>query len=193
MRKNFEESKPGDCCETMRSSLHVDKRRCVELAVNSLLILLLIVTLAPIIYLTFFDYANGDDFGFSSGVRRIIMTHGGAKAFVDTLLNELSGVYYSWQGTWSSVLLFQLQPGIFGEHWYTLTGCDPVPLPLSQRRRASHLRDGSVSGEPYRTSETEMGADQSQLSISSDPGCRRDHAKSDILGFIHKYSRISSG
>ena len=138
MRKNFEKSKPGDCCKTMRSSLHVDKRRCVELAANSLLILLLIVTLAPIIYLTFFDYANGDDFGFSSGVRRIIMTHGGAKAFVDTLLNELSGVYYSWQGTWSSVLLFQLQPGIFGEHWYTLTGWIALALHISSAWYALH-------------------------------------------------------
>ncbi|MCH3998961.1 MAG: hypothetical protein LKF15_05085 [Lachnospiraceae bacterium] len=115
----------------------MNKRRCVELVANSLLILLLIVTLAPIIYLTFFDYANGDDFGFSSGVRRIIVTHGGAKAFVDTLLNELSGVYYSWQGTWSSVLLFQLQPGIFGEHWYPKSRVISTQNTTAPGRRAS--------------------------------------------------------
>lgn len=76
--------------------------------------------LIPIFLLARYNYPCADDFGYSA------YTH---IAWQEThsVLSVLRGVWdtvverwYNWQGTFSSIFLMALQPGIWGEGWYCL-------------------------------------------------------------------------
>lgn len=89
--------------------------------VKNLLFIILIISLIPIIYCSFFDYATGDDLGYSAGVHRLLTEHATLIAILREMFAEIKQSYYSYQGTWASIFLFQLQPGIWGERVYTIT------------------------------------------------------------------------
>ena len=79
--------------------------------VRNLLIVVMAVSLIPILYCSFFDYATGDDLGYSAGVHHLLMQHASLSAILKEMFDNIKQSYYSYQGTWSSIFLFQLQPG----------------------------------------------------------------------------------
>ncbi len=81
----------------------------------------LLVTLLPLLYCSFFDYATGDDLGYSAGLHRVMTEGGSVTDCLKCVVNTIQSVWHAFQGTWSSVLLFQLQPGIWGERVYSIT------------------------------------------------------------------------
>lgn len=89
--------------------------------VRNLLFVVLAVSLIPIIYCSFFDYATGDDLGYSAGVHQLLAQHASLIAILKEMFDEVKQSYYTYQGTWASIFLFQLQPGIWGERVYTIT------------------------------------------------------------------------
>lgn len=89
--------------------------------VKNLLFAVLIASLVPIIYCSFFDCATGDDLGYSAGVHQLLLEHESMTALLKKMFSEIKQSYYSYQGTWASIFLFQLQPGIWGERIYTIT------------------------------------------------------------------------
>jgi len=79
-----------------------------------------VLTCLPILYCSWFDYATGDDLNYGSVLHRMMLENPSVSTFFSTLWTRIKALYF-YQGTWSSLLLFQLQPGIWGEHWYRLT------------------------------------------------------------------------
>ena len=81
----------------------------------------LFLSLLPVIYCSFFNYATGDDLGYSGGLRQAMAGGESLAGLIKLIASEVRTSYHVWQGTWSSLFLFHLQPGIYGERWYTLT------------------------------------------------------------------------
>ena len=78
------------------------------------LVILFVASLLPIFWLGSYGYPSADDYGFSAyshiawtGTHSIWQT---IKAAGDTVIER----WYGWQGTFSSIFLMALQPGIWG-------------------------------------------------------------------------------
>ncbi|MCR4787111.1 MAG: hypothetical protein K5888_00855, partial [Lachnospiraceae bacterium] len=82
---------------------------------------ILTVTMLPLIYCSFFDRATGDDLGYSAAVHRIMLRHGSLREIISSMADLIVHFRKYYQGTWSSLILFQLQPGIWGEKVYMIT------------------------------------------------------------------------
>ena len=81
----------------------------------------LFLSLLPVIYCSFYNYATGDDLGYSGGLKQAMARGESPAGLIKLIASEIRTSYHVWQGTWSSLFLFHLQPGIYGERWYTLT------------------------------------------------------------------------
>ena len=82
---------------------------------------ILILSLLPILYCSFFVRATGDDLAYSAELHRV-MIHGGSFAdALEAIRRQVVQSWYGYQGTWSSIILFQLQPGIWGDAVYAIT------------------------------------------------------------------------
>lgn len=84
-------------------------------------VMLHIVTLLPILYCSFYDYATGDDLGYSAAVHQLMQQGAPFSAILQAIWGQVVTSWYNFQGTWSSIILFQLQPGIWGERVYAIT------------------------------------------------------------------------
>ena len=86
-----------------------------------LLILLFLLSLLPIIGISFFNHPSADDFSFAKFTRAQFLESG---SLLSTIKRgaEVSGQYYNnWQGTFSATFLMSLQPAVFNESLYFLT------------------------------------------------------------------------
>ena len=81
----------------------------------------LLISLIPILAAAFYAHPLSDDFGFSAYVHQAVVNGGGILSVLKASLTKVSEVYQSWQGTFSAVFLFTLQPGAFSEDLYFLT------------------------------------------------------------------------
>lgn len=83
-------------------------------------VILGILSLTPILYCSFYDYANGDDLAYSWTIHRLMINGASFGAIVTALCDVVVKTYHVWQGTWSSIVLFELQPGLLGEKAYII-------------------------------------------------------------------------
>ena len=83
--------------------------------------ILFLALLVPILWVAPYVRSTGDDLNYSAGVHQAIQNGAGAMDALRSVWNTVRGTWYSWQGTWSSVALFSLQPGIWGNQWYPIT------------------------------------------------------------------------
>ncbi len=84
-------------------------------------LVLLAAAVIPLLVLSFYNRPFGDDFTF--GIQTAITwrhTHDLWQVFLSTF-KTIDIFYQWWQGTFTAIFLFTLQPGIFGEQWYFLT------------------------------------------------------------------------
>ncbi len=94
-----------------------DKRKILFLSI----IVLVLISLIPIIYLFSYSFATGDDYGYSVLTKSTWNNSHSIIEVIKASLSQIKGVYNSWQGTWYSVFLFALNPEIFGFGYYFLT------------------------------------------------------------------------
>ena len=80
-----------------------------------------VLSMLPIVMVAPYVRATGDDLNYSAGIHQAILAGGGVAEVCRSIADTVRGTWYSWQGTWSSVALFSLQPGIWGDGWYPLT------------------------------------------------------------------------
>ncbi len=80
-----------------------------------------ILVLLPLLVISVYNRASGDDYDYSIITHRVVENGGNIfeilKAAWDTSVN----FYNTWQGLYTSAFLLALQPGIFGESYYALT------------------------------------------------------------------------
>lgn len=82
---------------------------------------LFLISLLPILYCSFFDYATGDDLWEGAAAYRVLAEGGGVKRFFTEVFEWAKGDYYWWEGNWSSIILWCLEPSIWGEKVYCIT------------------------------------------------------------------------
>ena len=83
--------------------------------------ILFLASLGPILRVAPYVRSTGDDLNYSAGVHHALESGAGVWGVLQTVCDTAKGTWYSWQGTWSSVALFSLQPGIWGNQWYPIT------------------------------------------------------------------------
>lgn len=98
----------------MSNSNNVKKSRMVAIGLVILYILLLI----PVLYIGRYDYHCADDFGFSAAshvawedTHSLIAVF---KAAGETVVDR----WHTWQGTFTTMFLMALEPGLFGDGFY---------------------------------------------------------------------------
>ncbi len=85
------------------------------------MVILFFVSLLPILYCSFFDYATGDDLWEGAVAYRVLENNGTIKELFTELFNWIRLEYIGWEGNWSSIILWSLEPSIWGEKVYCIT------------------------------------------------------------------------
>ena len=84
-------------------------------------LVLFVLVLLPMLALTICNMPGADDFVYAyETVHAWRQTHS-VLAVLQSAVRKTVSTYFSWQGTFSAVFLFTLQPAIWGEKWYALT------------------------------------------------------------------------
>lgn len=109
-----------------------------------------IVSLLPIIYLTLYNRASGDDYGYGTYTRAAWLATHSLPEVLAAAGRTVEQYYHGWQGTWFSVFLFTLQPEVF--HPGAYVGVTAVTL---------ILWIGAVTAVLYRLLVTEAGLKRS--------------------------------
>lgn len=86
-----------------------------------MLLVLFILLLVPVCYLSFFNRASGDDYGYGAYTRAAFMSTHSLAAVLKAAVKTIKQYYYGWQGTWFSIFLFSLQPEVFSDDAYVIT------------------------------------------------------------------------
>ena len=89
--------------------------------VAALILVGFLVSLIPILYVSFFDHPVADDYGFSALVHHAFLNGEGFFGVIGAVCSEIKNTYFGWQGTFSAVFLFSLMPAAFSPHLYFLT------------------------------------------------------------------------
>ena len=100
----------------------MNKRRWSVLGVcGAILLILFLVTLAPIGLVSAYDRMDFDDYDYSVLTHAAVRDDGSALGLLRAAGQTVSDTYQNWQGTYSAVFLFSLQPAIWGQDWYAVT------------------------------------------------------------------------
>lgn len=86
-----------------------------------MLLVLFILLLVPVCYLSFFNRASGDDYGFGANARIAFMHTHSLLAVWKAVVKTVKQLYYGWQGTWFTIALFAIQPEVFSDDAYVVT------------------------------------------------------------------------
>ena len=85
------------------------------------MLMLLIISLLPIFYASFFIHPVMDDLNFSAGVHSAICSGASLFEVLKKAFSTVSNNYFGWQGTFSAIFLFAFQPAVFSEELYFVT------------------------------------------------------------------------
>lgn len=95
------------------------KRRFDKATIIALLVLAAFcVSMIPVLYASFYTHPVADDYSFSFRVHQALLNGTGIlRAVIETVAESYTG----WQGTFSAVAIFALQPGVYSSSSYFLT------------------------------------------------------------------------
>ena len=81
--------------------------------------LIFVVSLIPIILLSTYNFPCADDLGYSIYTRHAWVDTHNLFSVLGAAGRKVAESYQIWQGTWASIFLMALQPGIFedGTYW----------------------------------------------------------------------------
>lgn len=99
------------------------------LSVVSLIVF--VVSLLPLLYMCKYVHASGDDYGYGAWTHAAWLdTHSLIEVF-KAACRTVEHYYIGWQGTWSSVFLFTLQPEVFSPNSYWIVPIIMIGLTIS--------------------------------------------------------------
>lgn len=76
------------------------------------------ISLLPLFVIAFFDHPSFDDFGYAA---LTAPAYREGRSVLAAAFKQVQKTYLEWQGTYSAIFLFSLQPAVFGERFYVLT------------------------------------------------------------------------
>jgi len=100
--------------------------------------ILFVVSLVPIIYVGFFNYATGDDYWYGVHTYRGWVENGLIGALKGSV-QTVAEFYENWQGTWFTMFLFTLSPNHFWEEGYVVTVFLSLGLLISSFAYLAHF------------------------------------------------------
>ena len=86
-----------------------------------ILLVVFIASMVPVLYLSRYAFPNCDDFTYGVETHRVWNATHSFGEVLKTALAVTKETWQLWQGTWFSIFLMTLTPGVFGEKWYFLT------------------------------------------------------------------------
>ena len=86
-----------------------------------ILLVVFIASMVPVLYLSRYGFPNCDDFTYGLETHRVWNATHSFGEVLKTALAVTKETWQLWQGTWFSIFLMTLMPGVFGEKWYFLT------------------------------------------------------------------------
>lgn len=89
--------------------------------ISILFILLFVLSLLPIIFISFFNHPCADDFAYGAQTHMQFLNAKSLFGLVNAASQVSQHFYNSWQGTYSAAFIMSLQPSIFGENFYPIT------------------------------------------------------------------------
>lgn len=93
----------------------------IKWALPTALVMLFGVSIIPVLRISFFDFAMGDDLGYGTLTHIAWVNEGTLSAVLKAVCETIRNYYYSWQGTWFTIAIMSLQPEVFspGAYWIT--------------------------------------------------------------------------
>lgn len=85
------------------------------------LLAVFLLSLIPIGLVSEYDRMFSDDYDYSVLTRRAVSEGGGVSGVCSAAVETVRQTYDTWQGTYSAVFLFSLQPAIWRQGWYAVT------------------------------------------------------------------------
>lgn len=76
------------------------------------------VSLLPLLYMCRYVHASGDDYGYGALTHAAWLDTGSLMEVFRAAAETVKHYYYGWQGTWSTIFLFSLQPEVFSPNGY---------------------------------------------------------------------------
>ena len=80
-----------------------------------------LITLLPLVYCSFFNYANGDDLWEGGSAYHVLQRKGSVLEFFQAVFAWIKQDYLGWEGNWSSNFMWCIEPSIWGEKVYCIT------------------------------------------------------------------------
>ncbi len=87
---------------------------CIAIAV------LFVISLIPVLYVSRYDFASGDDYAFGAAAHLAFRQTGNVLDAVIADAGHTAYIYNTWQGTWMSVFAFGLHPEVFSDRAYVI-------------------------------------------------------------------------
>ena len=107
------------------------KNAIMQKILVAMAVAILVISMIPLLKVSFYDRATGDDYGYGAVTRQaLIQTHSAVKV-VSAALGQVKSLWYSYQGTWFSVFLFAFQPEVFSLKAYWITAWIALALTIS--------------------------------------------------------------
>ena len=94
-----------------------------------ILAVLFALSLLPVVAVAFYNHPRADDYTYGAVLRKVIDAGQGLPEAVAAIAAYVRSTYARWQGSFSAVMLFTLQPGVFSDNAYWLATA-PTLLPL---------------------------------------------------------------
>lgn len=85
------------------------------------LLILLVLSLIPILVIAQYNHSSADDYKYGLPVRQALQHGGDVIEVSKAIAKNVISTYFTWQGTYSAVVLFSVQPAVFGEQCYFLS------------------------------------------------------------------------
>ena len=108
----------------MESKMNIQKKIRQILSyktISKITLITLVISLLPLLYCSFFDYATGDDLWEGAVAYHIIQSGGSVRELFEAVFAWMKADYIGWQGNWSSTFLWCFSPNVFGEKVYCIT------------------------------------------------------------------------
>ena len=80
-----------------------------------------ILVCIPLIIIGLYDHPSADDYIYAIFTHKAWIANHSILDVLSGALKQVKGTWGSWQGTYSSVFIFSLQPALFGEKYYIIT------------------------------------------------------------------------
>lgn len=88
--------------------------------INILSILALLVVIFPLLLISKYNYPSADDWSFGAKGYEILQSGGGFLQLLKATFATIQQNYQNWEGRFSAVFFASLQPGIWGEKYYSI-------------------------------------------------------------------------